>query len=48
MTDAYQNWCKQNYFGTFDQPYDLQETTDMLFSVRALNAEMLKLAGLLE
>lgn len=48
MSEGYQNWCKQNYFGTFDKPYDIQETTDMLYSVRELNIEMLKLAGLLE
>lgn len=48
MSEGYQTWCKQNYFGTFDQPYDLQETTDMLFSVRELNIEMMTLAGILK
>lgn len=48
MSEGYQNWCKQNYFGTFDKPYDIEETTKMLYDVRELNIEMLKLAGLLE
>ena len=47
MTEGYQSWCEQNYYATFDKPYDIQETTDMLFSVRELNREMMTLAGLL-
>lgn len=48
MSEGYQDWCKQNYFGTFSEPYDLQETTDMLYAVRDLNIEMMTLAGILQ